>query len=42
MYGEMRGLRDEAKKADAVMRSVKRVMQPERPRKQTKRRDMEL
>ena len=43
LYAQMRGLRDEAKKADAVMRDAKRVMQPEKPqRRQMKRRDMEL
>ncbi len=43
LYGEMRGLRDEAKQADAVMRNVKRVMQPEQPgRRQVKSWDMEL
>jgi len=42
LYAEMRKLRDEAKEADAVLRSVKRVMQPERPRKQMKSRDLEL
>ena len=43
LYDEMCGLRDEAKEASAVMRSVKRVMQPERPqRRQVKKRGMEL
>ncbi len=41
LYGEMRGLRDEAKQADSVMRNVKRVMQPEQ-RRPVKRWDMEL
>ena len=43
LYDEMCGLRDKAKEASAVMRSVKRVMQPERPqRRQVKKRGMEL
>ena len=42
LYGEMRGLRDEAREADAVMRSVERAIQRERPRKQAKNRGMEL
>ena len=42
LYDEMCGLRDEAQEADAVMRSVRRVMQREQPRKQVKSRDMEL
>ena len=43
LYDEMCGLRDEAKEADTVMRSVKRVIQPEQPqRRQAKRRDLEL
>ncbi len=43
LYTEMRGLRNEAKEAEAVMRNVKRVMQTEQPQhKQVKRRDIEL
>ena len=43
LYDEMCGLRDKAKEASAVMRSVKRVMQPEQPqRRQVKKRGMEL
>lgn len=43
LYAEMCELRDEAKEADAAMRDVKRVMQPEQPQsRQVKRRDMEL
>lgn len=43
LYAEMRGLKDEVKEADTVMRNVKRVMQTEQPQnRQVARRDMEL
>ncbi len=43
LYGQMCGLRDEAKEAEAILRNAKRVMQPEQPQcRQVKRRDMEL